>query len=156
MARMVDISRKPDVRRRAVASGDLVLSRKTIRAIHEGRVEKGDPLATAEVAVLQAVKRVWEVLPHCHPIPITHAGVRFSVAGDHVRCTCEVEATYKTGVEMEALYGCTVGLLTVWDMVKSLEKDARGQYPRTRLVDVRVVSKEKSRPGPGARRRKPF
>ncbi len=154
MARMVDISRKPDVLRRAVASGDIVLSSQTMEAIREGRVEKGDPLATAEVAALQAMKRVWEVLPHCHPIPITHAGVRFSVVGERVTCTCEVTATYKTGVEMEALYGCTVGLLTVWDMVKSLEKDRRGQYPRTRLVDVRVVSKEKSKPARPARGRK--
>ena len=155
MARMVDISGKPDVRRRAVATGDLVLSSQTMKAIREGRIEKGDPLATAEVAALQAVKRVWEVLPHCHPIPITHAGVRFSVVGDRVTCTCEVAATYKTGVEMEALYGCTVGLLTVWDMVKALEKDGRGQYPRARLVDVRVLSKEKSRPPRRPRRRKP-
>jgi len=154
MARMVDISRKPDVPRRAVAKGELRLSPKTIEAIRTGRVEKGDPLGTAEVAALQAVKRVWEVLPHCHPIPITHAGARFSVAEDRVECTCEVEATYKTGVEMEALYGCTVALLTVWDMVKSLEKDTRGQYPHTRLVDVRVVSKEKSKPARPAGGRK--
>ncbi len=153
MARMVDIAHKPDVQRRAVASGELRLSPQTIRSIRTGGVEKGDPLATAEVAALQAVKRVWEVLPHCHPIPITHAAASLSLSPDRVACTCEVEATYKTGVEMEALYGCTVALLTVWDMVKALEKDARGQYPRTRILDVRVVSKEKARP---ARGRKPF
>lgn len=141
---MVDISRKPDVHRLAVAEGEIRLAPRTLRAIRAKRIAKGDPLATAEVAAIQAVKRVWEVLPHCHPIPITHASVALAVGANAVACTCEVEATYKTGVEMEALYGCTVGLLTVWDMVKALEKDAGGQYPRTRILGVRVVSKEKA------------
>jgi len=154
MARMVDIGEKPDIRRRAVASGAIILAPKTVRAIRARTVAKGDPLATAEVATLQAVKRVWEALPHCHPIPITSAAASFRIDGNRVECTCEVEATYKTGVEMEALYGCTVGLLTVWDMVKSIEKDRRGQYPRTRLVDVRVVSKEKSKAAGRTRGRK--
>jgi cyclic pyranopterin phosphate synthase len=72
------------------------------------------------------------------------------VRRDRVVVTCSVSATYKTGVEMEALYAVTVALLTVWDMVKSLEKDAKGQYPTARISNVRVVAKEK---GPGARRR---
>ena len=143
MARMVDIGRKPDVARRAIASGAIRLKPSTVQAIRAGRVEKGDPLATAEVAGLQAIKSVWQVLPHCHPIPITAAGVTFDVRKDRIVATSHVEATYKTGVEMEALYGVTVALLTVWDMVKSMEKDARGQYPTARLVDVHVLSKEK-------------
>ena len=143
MAKMVDISKKPDVPRRAVASGEILLRPATIRAIRAGRVEKGDPIRTAEVAALQAMKRVWEVLPHTHPIPITGAAAEFAVKRDRVVVTCEVSATYKTGVEMEALYGVAVALLTVWDMVKSLEKDDAGQYPRTRIAGVRVVSKEK-------------
>jgi len=143
MARMVDISKKKDVPRRAVASGEIVLARDTIQAIHARKVPKGDPIHTAEVAGLQAIKKVWEALPHCHPIPITSAAVEFNVRGNRIAVTCEVTATYKTGVEMEALYGCTVALLTIWDMVKSLEKDGEGQYPLTRIQNVRVVTKEK-------------
>jgi len=143
MAKMVDITRKPDVARRATATGEILLRPATIRAIRAGRIEKGDPVRTAEVAALQAMKRVWEALPHAHPIPITAASADFVVRRDRVVATCSVSATYKTGVEMEALYGVAVALLTVWDMVKSLEKDDAGQYPRTRIAGVRVVSKEK-------------
>jgi len=146
MAKMVDIGEKPDVRRRAVASGTIRLKAATIRAIRSGRVEKGDPLATAEVAALHAMKTVWQVLPHSHPIPITAASASFTIRPDRIVATTMVEATYKTGVEMEALYGVAVALLTVWDMVKSLEKDARGQYPAARIEGVRVVSKEKGGP----------
>lgn len=146
MARMVDIHAKPDVPRRAVAEGTIRLRPKTIAAIRAGRVEKGDPVAAAEVAGLQAIKSTWQTLPHCHPIPLTSAAVEFEMAEDRVVCTTTVEATYKTGVEMEALYGVSVALLTVWDMVKSLEKDARGQYPTARIEGIRVTSKEKGAP----------
>jgi len=143
MAKMVDIGRKPDVRRRAVATGAIHLRPATVRAIRDGRVEKGDVLASAEVAALHAMKSVWQVLPHCHPIPITAASVAFDVRADRIAATTTVEATYKTGVEMEALYGATVALLTVWDMVKALEKDSRGQYPSARIEGIHVVTKEK-------------
>ena len=143
MAKMVDIGSKPDVRRRAMASGRIRLKPATVRAIRARRVEKGDPIAAAEIAALQAMKAVWQVLPHTHPIHITAASVTFDVRDDRIVVTTAVEATYKTGVEMEALYGVAVALLTVWDMVKSLEKDRGGQYPTARIEDVRVVSKEK-------------
>ncbi len=143
MARMVDIRAKPDVRRRAVATGTIRLRPGTIAAIRGRRVVKGDPIAAAEVAGLQAIKSTWQTLPHCHPIPLTSAAVEFELGRDRLVCTTVVEATYKTGVEMEALYGVSVALLTVWDMVKSLEKDARGQYPVARIEDVHVVSKDK-------------
>ena len=144
MAKMVDIGRKPDVRRRAVATGLIRLQPSTIRAIRARHIEKGDPLPTAEVAALQAMKAVWQVLPHTHPIPITSASVTFNVRSDRIAVTTAVEATYKTGVEMEALYGATVALLTIWDMVKAHEKNAQGQYPSARIEGVRVVSKEKN------------
>ncbi len=144
---MVDIRTKPDVPRRAVATGTIRLRPRTLAAIRGKRVEKGDPIAAAEVAGLQAIKSTWQTLPHCHPIPLTSAAVAFELGRDRVVCTTVVEATYKTGVEMEALYGVSVALLTVWDMVKSLEKDARGQYPAARIEGIRVLSKEK-----GARR----
>lgn len=143
MAKMVDIGGKPDVRRRAVATGLIRLKTATIRSIRARHVEKGDPLPTAEVAALQAMKAVWQVLPHTHPIPITSASVTFNVRADRIVVTTTVEAVYKTGVEMEALYGVAVALLTIWDMVKSLEKDSKGQYPTAAIDAVRVVSKEK-------------
>ena len=146
MAKIVDIGGKPDVKRHAVATGTIRLRPATIRAIRARHVEKGDVLASAEVAALHAMKTVWQVLPHCHPIPITSAEVAFDVRADRIVATTQVEATYKTGVEMEALYGATVALLTVWDMVKALEKDPKGQYPSARIEDIRVVRKTKSRP----------
>lgn len=152
MAKMVDIGRKPDVHRRAVAEGALRLRPSTIQAIRRGRVEKGDPLSTAEVAALHAMKAAWQVLPHCHPIPITAASVVFDVRADRIAVRTTVEATYKTGVEMEALYGATVALLTVWDMVKALEKDSSGVYPDARIEDVHVVTKQKAAP----RQRRPL
>jgi cyclic pyranopterin phosphate synthase len=144
MASMVNIGAKPDVERRATARGEVLLQPATIAAIRAGKVEKGDPIHTAEVAGLQAIKRTAEALPHCHPIPLTHAAVRLEVLDAVVRCTAEVAATYKTGVEMEALHGCAIALLTVWDMVKSLEKDVAGQYPLTLIRDLRVTAKEKT------------
>jgi len=144
---------KPDVRRRAIARGAIRLRRATVRAIRRGAIEKGDALPAAEVAALHAMKSVWQVLPHCHPIPLTAASATFALATDRVVCTTTVEATWKTGVEMEALYGCAIGLLTVWDMVKSREKDSRGQYPTARIEGLRVVAKEKNaRARPRARR----
>ncbi len=143
MAKMVDIRSKPDVPRHAVATGTIRLRPTTMAAVRSRRVEKGDPIAAAEVAGLQAIKSTWQTLPHCHPIPLTFAAVEFEIRKDRVVCTATVEATYKTGVEMEALYGVSVALLTVWDMVKSVEKDARGQYRTARIDGIRVVSKAK-------------
>ncbi len=144
MTRMVNVGKKKDVRRKAVAEGEIVLKQTTLTRIKAGRLAKGNVLAAAEVAALQAIKKVWEVLPHTHPIPITSAGVNLKVGRGSVSATVSVEATYKTGVEMEALYGVCVALLTVWDMVKSYEKDEHGQYPDTNIRNVRVVSKVKS------------
>ena len=154
MAKMVDIGSKADVKRRAIARGTIRLRPATIRAIRSRHVEKGDPLPTAEVAALQAMKTVWQVLPHCHPIPITAASVSFDVRADRVIATTAVEATYKTGVEMEALYGATVALLTIWDMVKALEKDTKGQYPSATIEHIHIVTKEKSPPRTERRPRK--
>lgn len=142
-ARMVNIGTKGVVKRRAHARGTLRLRAATVTAIRSGTVEKGDVLTTAQVAALQAIKRTPDVLPLCHPIPITGATVGFTLGARGVTCDVEVKATYRTGVEMEALHGCTVALLTVWDMVKPLEKDVRGQYPTTAIADVRVVRKVK-------------
>lgn len=143
MAQMVDVGDKKDVRRRAIATGEIALRPATLTAIKAGRVAKGDTLVASEVAALQAIKKVWEVLPHTHQIPITSARVNLKVGDGFVSATVTVEATYKTGVEMEALYGVSVALLTVWDMVKSLEKDENGQYPGTKIREIRLLSKVK-------------
>lgn len=142
---MIDISGKEDVPRRAVASGEVVLQRSTLAAIRNGQIEKGDVLASARVAALHAAKTTWEALPHCHPIPITAADASFDLREDRLVATVEVGATYKTGVEMEALYACATALLTVWDMVKKREKDETGQYPFARIQNLRVLTKEKGR-----------
>jgi len=143
VARQVPIHAKPLVYRRALARGDLALGSRARAAVGRRRVEKGDPIAAAEIAGLAAVKRTPELLPHCHPIPITGARVEVAATRTGVRAEVEVEAVYRTGVEMEALMGVTIALLTVWDMVKYLEKDARGAYPTTRLGPIRVLAKEK-------------
>ena len=144
MTRQRPIHDKPIVYRRAVAVGRLRLKPSTVRVIRAGRVEKGAVGPTAELAGLLAMKRTPELLPHCHPIPLTGSRVEVRVRPDGVEVEAEAEAIYRTGVEMEALTGVSIALLTVWDMVKYLEKNARGNYPTTRLGPVRVVVKEKS------------
>jgi cyclic pyranopterin monophosphate synthase len=137
------IHEKPVVYRRALATGELHLSSRSRTAIAAGTVEKGDPLRIGEVAGLQALKRTSELIPHCHPVPITGSRVEIRPTRTGVRASVEVEALYRTGVEMEALVGVSIALLTVWDTVKYLEKNAAGGYPGTRLGPVRVVQKEK-------------
>lgn len=142
-AHMVDVAAKPFVDRIAEAEGTLRLQRETIRAIRARRIEKGDVLEVARVAAIQAAKLTPQVLPLCHPIPLEGVDVQFTLAADRVRVRTRVRAHYKTGVEMEALVAASTALLTIWDLVKPLEKNARGQYPKTRIEDVRVVRKVK-------------
>ncbi len=144
MARQRPVHAKPLVYRRAVASGSIRLRPATLRAVREHRVEKGDPIAAGEIAGLVALKQTPLLLPHCHPVPITGSRVEIRPIRGGLRATAEVEAIYRTGVEMEALTGVAVALLTVWDMLKYLEKDARGQYPATRIEQVKVVTKVKA------------
>lgn len=141
----MDVSRKPVVLRTAVAQGRLRLQAATIDAIRAGRVEKGDVMEVARTAAVLAAKNTPQILPLCHPIPLEGVEVSLRLGPQEVQTTTTVTAHWKTGVEMEALVATTVALLTVWDLVKPLEKDAAGQYPTARLRDVRVVRKEKSR-----------
>jgi cyclic pyranopterin monophosphate synthase len=145
VARQRDVGAKPRIHRRAVAVGELRTQSSTRRAIRSHRVEKGDPLSTGELAGLLAMKRTSELIPHCHTVPLTASSVDLSLSRRGVRVRAEAETVDRTGVEMEALVGASVALLTVWDMVKYLEKDARGLYPSTSLGPVRVVTKAKSR-----------
>ncbi|MCI4326879.1 MAG: cyclic pyranopterin monophosphate synthase MoaC [Thermoplasmata archaeon] len=143
MTRQRRIHTKPLTYRRAEVAGSLTVRSSTARAIRDGRVKKGDPVTAAELAGLLAMKRTPDLIPHCHPVPLTGGRVDVTVRGRTVRVRAEAEALYRTGVEMEALVGASVALLTVWDMVKYLEKDDDGGYPETVLGPVRVVRKEK-------------
>ena len=145
-AQMVDVGDKAVVDRKAVASGRIDLQPSTADSIETGAVVKGNVLATARVAAIQAVKRTWDDIPMCHPLSIDGVTVDFEIEEDGVTSTVEVSSTGQTGVEMEALNGVTRALLTVWDMVKSAEKDDGGQYPDTRISDVRVEQKIKGEP----------
>jgi cyclic pyranopterin phosphate synthase len=142
-AQMVDISEKKEVVREAVAAGKIFLRPETLFAIREGSVVKGNVLATARVAATLAVKNTPAIIPLCHSIPISAIVIDFEEGDGFIEAIVRVKTTGKTGVEMEALTGVSVALLTVWDMVKSAEKDADGQYPVTSITDVRVVEKKK-------------
>ncbi len=141
--KMVDISSKGPVAREATATGTIVLKPSTLGMIREGRIEKGDVIAVAKVAAVQAVKRTPEMIPLCHPIPVEHVGVDIALEDGGVRATVQVKAVAKTGVEMEALAAVSSALLTIWDMTKKYEKDERGQYPETSITSIRVLEKRK-------------
>ena len=141
--KMIDVSGKEVVHREAGATGRINLRGNTIEKIRSGEIKKGDPLPAAEIACILAVKKTPDILSLCHPIPITSVDAVFQIADDHIEARCRVTADYKTGVEMEALTGVAVALLTIWDMVKYLEKDEEGQYPSTVITDVRVTEKRK-------------
>ena len=141
--KMVDISDKPVVKRLAEAEGMLRLRRETIEKIREGLVEKGDVFSAANVAGILAAKRTPELIPLCHLIPLSKVDVSFCVHETDVTAKCMVVGECKTGVEMEALVGVSAALLTVWDMVKYLEKDEKGQYPYTEITGIKVLEKKK-------------
>jgi len=140
---MVDVSKKAIVRRLAEAEGKIWLQPRTIEKIRKERVEKGEVFSAANVAGILAAKRTWESIPLCHFIPLSHVNMSFSIGEGFVNVRCRVVGDYKTGVEMEALSGVTTGLLTIWDMVKYLEKDEAGQYPYTKISDIRISKKKK-------------
>ena len=140
---MVDVSEKPIVHRLAEATGKILLSPETIGRIRDGQIKKGDPLQAAEIAAMNGAKQTHLLIPHCHQIPLETVRVDFEITENSVDAICLVRAHAKTGVELEALVGVTIALNTIWDMVKYLEKDDRGQYPSTRITDIRVLKKEK-------------
>jgi cyclic pyranopterin phosphate synthase len=140
---MIDVGEKPVIHRKAETTGTIYLSSKTIEEINAGRIKKGNPLQVAEITAMNAAKQTHLLIPHCHQIPLDTVSVAFQVSEDSIEARCLVKAQAKTGVEMEALVGVSVALNTVWDMVKYLEKDEQGQYPDTRITDIRVLKKEK-------------
>lgn len=144
---MVDITSKAPIIREAVARGFLKLKPATVRLIREGKVEKGNPIETCKVAGILAAKNTSNVLPLCHPLPLTHVTVDVQLKdSNYVTVQSKVKAQAKTGVEMEALTATSVALLTIWDMVKQYEKDKFGQYPSTRISEILVEKKVKWKP----------
>ncbi|MCD6513864.1 MAG: cyclic pyranopterin monophosphate synthase MoaC [Candidatus Odinarchaeota archaeon] len=141
--KMVDISEKRDIIRVAKASGKIKLKKETINLIKEMKVEKGDVISVAKTMAILAVKKTPELIPLCHPIPITNVRVDTNFLNDSIEVTVTVKSIAKTGVEMEALSGVVAALLNIWDMVKAYEKDEAGQYPTTLIYDIRVIKKEK-------------
>jgi cyclic pyranopterin phosphate synthase len=143
--KMVDVGAKEEVVRIARASGIIRLTGRTMELIKTGNVKKGNVLATARIAAIQAAKHTWETIPLCHQIPITGIDVEFEVGEGTIKAVAEVRSVGKTGVEMEALCAASTALLTIWDMVKAVEKDETGNYPDTRISDIVVESKLKVR-----------
>ena len=139
-ARMVDVGGKPATERRAVARGLLRVSKETLALVRDGRTPKGDVLATARIAGITAAKRTSDLIPLTHPLPLTHASVDLSFEPNGIAIQATVATTAQTGVEMEALTAVAVAGLTLYDMLKAIERGAR-------LTDVRLVAKSGGRSG---------
>ena len=139
-ARMVDVGAKAVTERRATARGMLVLSSDTLALVRDGRTPKGDVLASARLAGIMAAKRTSELIPLAHPLPITHASVDLTIEATGIAIDATVATTAQTGVEMEALTAVTIAGLTLYDMLKAIERGAR-------LTDVRLVAKSGGRSG---------
>ena len=141
---MIDISDKDTILRVALASGRIKLKEKTIIRIRDNQVKKGDVFTIAKIAAINAVKKVPDLIPLCHPIPISNIDVDFEIESESViRVSCKVKSIAQTGVEMEALSGVGIALLNIWDVVKMYEKDEKGLYPSTVIYDIKVEKKIK-------------
>src|SRR5688572_7915626 len=136
-ARMVDVSGKPVQLREAVAQGEVHLQKKTLELIQSDKIAKGNVLATARIAGIQAAKRTGELIPLCHPLPITHCEVDFELSEDRISITASAKIAAQTGVEMEALTAVAVAALTIFDMCKAVDKEMR-------ITEVKVISKTKT------------
>jgi cyclic pyranopterin monophosphate synthase len=137
-AAMVDVSSKPMQLREAVARGEIHLQRETLALIEQNQIAKGNVLATARIAGIMAAKKTGELIPLCHPLPITHCEVNFEIPGsrDRIVITASAKITAQTGVEMEALTAVSVAALTIYDMCKAADKTMR-------ITDIVLVSKTK-------------
>lgn len=128
---MIDITHKPTTLREAVAEATVVTSTDdTIAAVREKRVPKGDVLEAARVAGLLGIKRTAELIPDCHPLPIEHAEVTFTIEERAIRVRVRVRTIYRTGVEVEAMHGASVAALTIYDMLKPIDKGLRIEHIR--------------------------
>ncbi len=138
---MVDVSGKPVVLREATARGEVLVQRSTLELIEAHKIAKGNVLATARIAGIQAAKKTGELIPLCHPLPITHCEVDFEVpeSKDRVVITASAKVAAQTGVEMEALTAVTIAALTIYDMCKAVDKTMR-------ISEVGLISKTKRSP----------
>jgi cyclic pyranopterin phosphate synthase len=136
---MVDVSAKAVSFRQAIARGEIRLQKDTIKLIQSNRIAKGNVLAAARLAGIMAAKRTGELIPLCHPLPITHAAVDFEIpkSQDRIIITASATVTARTGVEMEALTAVAVAALTIYDMCKAVDKTMR-------ISEIRLISKIKS------------
>ena len=141
---MVDVSDKVVTAREAVARGHIAMSAEALKQVHGGRTRKGDPLETARLAGIMAAKQTAALIPLCHPLPISYADVRITPAHDGYDIEARVRTTAQTGVEMEALTAVSVAALTIYDMVKAVDK-------RMVISDIALVSKSGGRSGDWAR-----
>ncbi|HEX9415436.1 MAG TPA: cyclic pyranopterin monophosphate synthase MoaC [Gaiellaceae bacterium] len=132
--RMVDVGSKPVSRRRATASATVTMAPETARRLRD--LPKGDALAAAQIAGIMAAKRTADLIPLCHPLPLSVVEVRLDVGDDHVAISASAETTAQTGVEMEALVAASTAALTVYDMAKAIDKDMA-------VTDLRLVEKTK-------------
>jgi cyclic pyranopterin phosphate synthase len=139
-ARMVDVTEKAETARRAVARGRVLLAPETVRLLRDNAVPKGDALGVARVAGILAAKRASDLIPLCHPLPITSVKVDLTVTDEGVEIAAEVGVTGKTGVEMEALTAVSIAALTVYDMVKAVDRAAI-------LTDIRLEQKSGGKSG---------
>lgn len=141
-ARMVDVGDKPDSRRSAVAQGEVQMQKSTLELIRSGAMKKGDVLTVAQVAGITAAKRTSDLIPLCHPLPLTHLDVSLTLDESlpGVVITATAESTGKTGVEMEALTAVSVAALTVYDMAKAVEKTMK-------IQNIRLIEKHGGRSG---------
>lgn len=141
-AHMVDVSSKSDTQRIAIATGRITMLPDTLARILSGRADKGDVLGVARIAAIQATKRTADLIPLCHPIALTRVEVEFVTHTEEaaIECRATAQTTGKTGVEMEALTGVSVGLLTIYDMCKAVDRGMR-------ITDVRLLEKQGGRSG---------
>ncbi len=141
-ARMVDVGDKPDTERLAIAKGEVVMKKATLDLIRAGVIKKGDVLTVAQIAGITAAKRTSDLIPLCHPLPITHVEVTLALDDSlpGVVITASVKATGKTGVEMEALTAVSVAALTVYDMAKAAEKSMT-------IQNIRLIEKHGGKSG---------
>ena len=137
-ASMVDVSAKPVLQREAVARGEIVLQRATLRLIESNTIAKGNVFATARLAGILAAKQTGGLIPLCHPLPITHCELKFAIpkSRDRVVITASAKITAQTGVEMEALTAVSIAALTIYDMCKAVDKAMV-------IGEVKLVSKTK-------------
>ena len=134
--RMVDVSAKPQSLRIAIATGKIKIKRVTANAISRDQIGKGNVFATAQIAGIQAAKRAAELIPLCHPLPLSNVEIDFEMKRGTVSASCTARTTAQTGVEMEALTGVAIALLTIYDMCKAVDKEME-------ISDMRLVKKEK-------------